>query len=202
MTEPARILLVRHGQSEANALGRFAFRRWDPGLTSLGWEQAERLVADLVDVPITRLVSSPLRRARETVTPLAEARHLPIEDLPGLAELDMGRWDGHPLSDVAREDTAAWQAWRRDPEASPPPRGERISQVGGRVIAALDSLVLEPSALVVASTHADCLKGVMVHLLGVTGPLSRRIDVPNLGRLLLARTERGWRIALGDPRYA
>ena len=196
MTEPARILMVRHGQSEANALGRFAFRRWDPGLTALGWEQARSLVAALAGVPIERIVSSPLRRARETVAPLADSRGLPVADLPGLAELDMGRWDGHPLRELARSDPAAWRAWRRDPEASPPPRGERISQVGARVMAALDSLPVAPG-LTVASSHSDCLKGVLVHLLGVSGPASRRLDVPNLGQLLLTQSPRGWRLTLG-----
>lgn len=198
MTEPARILMVRHGHSEANALGRFAFRRWDPGLTTLGWEQARSLVASLAGIPIERIVSSPLRRARETVAPLAEARGLDVADLPGLAELDMGRWDGHPLGELAQSDAAAWGAWRRDPEASPPPRGERISQVGARVIAALDSLAAVPG-ITVASTHADCLKGALVHLLGVSGPASRRLDVPNLGQLLLTQSPRGWRITLGGP---
>lgn len=188
--------MVRHGHSEANALGRFAFRRWDPGLTALGWEQARSLVSDLAGVPIAAAVSSPLRRARETITPLAEARGLFVSEVPDLAELDMGRWDGHPLVELARDDPEAWRAWRRDPEASPPPRGERISEVGQRVMAALDALPRTPGGLVVASTHSDCLKGVMVHLLGVSGPQSRRLDVPNLGQLLLTASPRGWRMTL------
>ncbi len=190
--------MVRHGQSEANAVGRFAFRRWDPGLTVLGWEQARSLVVALGGVPIERIVSSPLRRARETVAPLAEARGLSVVDLPGLAELDMGRWDGHPLMELARSDAAAWRAWRRDPEASPPPRGERISQVGERVMATLDSLPASPGGLTVASSHADCLKGVLVHLLDISGPASRHLEVPNLGQLLLTQGPRGWRITLGS----
>ena len=190
--------MVRHGQSEANAVGRFAFRRWDPGLTAQGWEQAQFLVAALVGVPIERIVSSPLRRARETVAPLAEARGLCVADLPGLAELDMGRWDGHPLTELATSDPTAWRAWRRDPEASPPPRGERISQVGERVMAALDSLPACPGGLTVASSHADCLKGLLVHLLGISGPSSRRLEIPNLGQLLLTQSARGWRVTLGS----
>lgn len=197
MTEPARVLLVRHGHSEANALGRFAFRRWDPGLTESGLEQARGLVGELAGVPVIRVVSSPLRRARETVAPLAEARGLSVVSLPGLAEWNMGPWDGQPLAGIAHDDPAAWRAWRRDPETSPPPRAERISQVGERALAALDSLDWSQPGLTVGVTHSDCLKGILVRLLGVPGPLSRRIDVPNLGRILLTHAERGWRVTLG-----
>jgi broad specificity phosphatase PhoE len=190
------VLLVRHGESEANATNRFAYRSWDPGLTERGWQQARQLAAQLAHAPITRLVTSPLRRARETLEPLAESLGLPIEVLPALAELDMGRWDGAVLSELAQQEPQAWQAWRRDPDANPPPRGERLSGVGRRVLQGLDQL-RDTTGLVVAGTHADCVKGALTHLLGVSGPLSRRLVVPNTGQLLLRAMDDGtWRIVL------
>lgn len=190
------VLLVRHGESESNAAGRFAFKTWDPGLTARGLQQAESLVAQLTGAPVVRIVSSPLRRAKETLTPLAEARQLPIEELPQLAELNMGQWDGKVLKDLARQEPTEWQAWRRDPEANPPPRGERISMVGTRVMEGLETL-RGTSGLVVAGTHADCIKGVVVDLLKATGPGSRRLQVPNLGQVLIRATDTGsWMLCL------
>jgi broad specificity phosphatase PhoE len=194
---PLFVLLVRHGESEANALNRFAYRTWDPGLTDRGREQAQRLVRQLAETPIVRLVSSPLRRARETLEPLAQDRGLSIEVLPALAELDMGRWDGAVLSELAQQDPQAWLAWRRDPDANPPPRGERLSGVGSRVLDGLNRL-RGTEGLVVAGTHADCVKGALIRLLGVSGPASRRLFVPNTGQLLLRAMDDGtWRVVLG-----
>ncbi|HEV8298662.1 MAG TPA: histidine phosphatase family protein [Acidimicrobiales bacterium] len=58
-----RVWLVRHGEPSV-AIGR------DPGLTELGHRQAEALVDALGPAPV---VTSPLRRARETALPLEHA---------------------------------------------------------------------------------------------------------------------------------
>ena len=194
---PLLILLVRHGQSESNATGRFAYRTWDPPLTDLGWAQARELMTQLTGVPIARVVSSPLRRARETVEPLAHERSLVTTVIPELSELDMGSWDGEILTEVAARDPDAWKAWRRDPDANPPPRGEKLSAVGSRVLAGLDTL-RTGRGLVVAATHADCVKGALVHLLGSSAASARRLHVPNGGQLLLRAMDDGtWRVVLG-----
>lgn len=177
-------------------MGRFAFRTWDPGLTERGREQARALAGQLAGVPIARLISSPLRRARETLMPLAEARELPITTFAELAELNMGRWDGQVLSDLATREPKAWQAWRRDPETNPPPRGERISGVGIRVLAGLEKIRGE-QGLVVAATHADCLKGVVLQVLGASGPAIRKLHAPNIGQVLLRAADTGgWIVSL------
>ncbi|MGC8488233.1 MAG: histidine phosphatase family protein [Clostridia bacterium] len=192
---PLTVLMVRHGESEANAIGRFAFRSWDPGLTERGAEQARQLVFELAGVNVAGVVSSPLRRAIDTVTPLAEARHLSVEIVPELAELDMGSWDGQALKEVAQNDPTAWRAWRRDPEKNPPPRGERISQAGQRVLQGLDRL-RGRQGLYVAATHADCVKGAVLAVTGGYGPQARRLFVPNAGQILLRATEMGWLMVL------
>ncbi len=51
-------------------------------LTELGRRQAQALVHLLADLPVTRLLSSPVRRCRETLTPLGDARGLPVVDEP------------------------------------------------------------------------------------------------------------------------
>lgn len=189
------MLLVRHGESEANAAGRFAYRVWDPGLTPRGRRQAQQLADQLRRVKVSRLVSSPLRRALETLEPLARAHGLPIEVLPALAELNMGTWDGARLKDLPHQDPERWARWRRDPDRYPPPDGEALSAVGARVLAGLDTL-RGVEGLVVAGTHADCVKGAIAHILGISGPASRRVFVPNGGQVLLRATDDGWRVIL------
>lgn len=178
------VLLVRHGESEANAEGRFASRIWDPHLTEAGRLQAQALVRQLEGLEIRHLVSSPLARARETLEPLAQARHLPVEILPELSEVDLGDWDGRHWRELW--DLEPFAAWRRDPERFPPPGGESILQVGRRVLGALARFLDQhPPGLTVAATHADCLKAAILVVLGAEGPAARAIYSPNLGQLLL-----------------
>jgi len=184
VAEWVEVLLVRHGESEANAVGRFASRVWDPHLTETGRAQAQDLVRQLAEVDIRHLVSSPLARARETLEPLARMRGLTVEVLPDLSEVHLGDWDGQSWRELWDQEPFA--AWRRDPERFPPPGGESILQVGRRVLAALASFLDgHTPGLTVAATHADCLKAAMLVVLGAEGPAARAIFSPNLGQLLL-----------------
>jgi phosphohistidine phosphatase SixA len=74
---PVSVFVLRHAEAlEATAEER------DPGLAPAGLERAEALARLLEHAGPTRLYSSPLRRARATLAPLAKARELVIEDHP------------------------------------------------------------------------------------------------------------------------
>lgn len=180
------VLLVRHGESEANAVGRFASHSWDPHLTQTGHRQADDLAEQLQHAPIRHIVTSPLLRAQETIAPLAAARQITPVILPDLAEVNLGQWDGQRLADLEQAKSDAFEAWRRDPETNPPPGGESIGTVGRRVLKTLEEFVThhEPG-LTVAATHADCLKGVVLVVTKASGPAARTLFVPNCGQLML-----------------
>ncbi|MCY0897425.1 MAG: histidine phosphatase family protein [Firmicutes bacterium] len=197
------ILLVRHGESEANRLGRFAYHSWDPHLTEVGRAQARQLVAQLQHAPIKHLATSPLARARETIQPLADCLGLVPTVLADLAEVNLGAWDGARLSDLERSNNGAFHAWRQDPEANPPPGGESILAVGQRVLGALERYTgsVDPG-MTVAATHADCIKGAFLVVTQASGPSARSLLVPNLGQLHLRYHANGhrWALVLG-PHY-
>lgn len=193
----ADVLLVRHGESEANRSGQLARRSWDPPLTQKGVLQSERLATQLITAPVHYIVTSPLLRARETVAPLSRIHHIQPITLDDLAEVDLGAWDGRRLKDLETANLPDFMAWRKDPEANPPPGGENIVSVGERVLATLESFLENhrPSGLTVAATHADCIKGAVLVVLQTHGPASRHILVPNAGQLLLRHFDRGrWTI--------
>lgn len=180
------VLLVRHGESEANATGRFAYHSWDPHLTDIGRTQAKILAHQLKYAPIQHIVSSPLTRAQETIGPLARQFHLDPVILSDLSEVNLGLWDGERLSDLERSKDVSFQAWRKDPEENPPPGGESILTVGHRVLHTLeDFLTQQTEGLTVAATHADCLKGVLLVVTKASGPAARSLFVPNCGQLFL-----------------
>lgn len=78
-----RLLLVRHGRPDEAADDAA-----DPGLRADGREQAAAVAALLAQEPVTHVVSSPLRRARETAAPLAQRLSLPVTVIDGWAEAD------------------------------------------------------------------------------------------------------------------
>ncbi len=179
------VLLVRHGESEANKLGRFACHSWDPPLTPRGTWQAERLAQQLHGWPIRYLLSSPLARAQMTIAPLAQRLAMAPIVLDGLAEVNLGQWDGQAVRDL-ESNNPAFRAWRTDPEKNPPPGGESILTVGTRVLRALEAFWRSQApGLAVAATHADCIKGSVLVVTQATGPIARQLWVPNCGQLLL-----------------
>lgn len=197
------VLLVRHGESQGNADGRFAYHSWDPHLTETGKRQAAELVEQLKDAPIQHIVTSPLIRAQETVAPLAARHHLEPLILPDLSEVNLGLWDGERLADLESSRNVSFQAWRRDPEENPPPGGESILTVGRRVLGILQDFVNRNGpGLTVAGTHADCIKGAVLVITRAAGPTARSITVPNCGQLLIRYhpSFRRWTLVLG-PLY-
>jgi probable phosphoglycerate mutase len=95
-----RLLFVRHGQSEWNALGRWQGQA-DPPLSDLGRAQARLAAAAItaatarVAAPVTGIVTSTLIRALETATIVSDVLGVhPIHLEPDLVERDAGEWSG------------------------------------------------------------------------------------------------------------
>ncbi len=151
------LILVRHGQTAANAAG-LLLGRADPPLTELGRRQAEALAAALRS-PV-RVIASPLARARET----AEAFGRPVEVDERWIEMDYGSLDGLAVSAVAAE---VWERWRAD-ATFVPGGGESLAAVGIRVRAACDELAEEASERDIAVvTHVSPIKAAIAWALGV-----------------------------------
>ncbi|MFZ1063463.1 MAG: histidine phosphatase family protein [Acidimicrobiales bacterium] len=99
---------LRHGESEANARGRYAGGSDDSPLTEKGRRQA-RTARDLLPNDVSWIVSSPLSRAYETAQIVRDALDatLPIELDGRVAEFDMGSMSGMPYQDVTTEEMVA-----------------------------------------------------------------------------------------------
>jgi len=91
-----QLLLVRHALPFRTEAGEGS----DPELSQEGWRQARRLPDALARFPITRLVSSPQRRAVQTAEPVAAARNLSLDIDDRLAEYDRGLSHYVPIEEV------------------------------------------------------------------------------------------------------
>jgi broad specificity phosphatase PhoE len=161
------LVLVRHGQTDANARG-LLLGRADPPLSELGRSQAAALAA-LVPAD-ARVVASPLLRTQET----AAAFGRPVDVDERWIELDYGQFDGRPVGDVPPE---VWREWRADPHFVPA-GGESLAMLGLRVRAACEDLLDEARDRdVVVVSHVSPIKAAIGWALGVGDEVGWRMFV-------------------------
>jgi probable phosphoglycerate mutase len=89
-----RLLLIRHGQTPGNVLGRLDTAHPGPGLTDLGLRQAAAIPDALRSDPIDTIFVSTLLRTRLTAHPLAADRGLELKVATGLHEIEAGSLEG------------------------------------------------------------------------------------------------------------
>lgn len=156
------LILLRHGQTEANANGLLQ-GRIDLALDDTGRVQAQKCGAHIREqFPGARVIASPLLRARETASCIADS--FEVDDR--FVELDYGDWDGVALTDVPQDE---WARWRVDPSFRPP-GGESLVELDNRVRPALEELVDEARhGHVVVVSHVSPIKSAVTWALGV-GP--------------------------------
>lgn len=168
-------LLVRHGHSTSNGEGVLAGRLPGIHLTDRGRQQVAALAARFADVPVARVVTSPLERCVETATPLAAAMGVrPVVD-DALQECAYGAWTGRKLAELAKE--PLWATVQDDPESARFPDHDRyaaesLREMAERVVGAvrrIDAEVLAesgPGAVWVAVSHGDLVKAVLADATG------------------------------------
>jgi probable phosphomutase (TIGR03848 family) len=163
------LLLVRHGRSTANSAGVLTGRAAGVHLDDTGLEQARAAGVRLDPVTPVVIVSSPLERCRETAAGMFPGRDVVVEDR--LMETDFGDWTGRLLSDLVKE--PLWAEVQSAPSRIAFPRGESFAALSGRVTAAIeewDDRVRQeygPWAIWAAVSHADPIKAVVAHAIGL-----------------------------------
>lgn len=162
------MLVVRHGQSEWNALGRWQGQE-DPPLTDLGRLQA-RVAAGRIGT-VDLVVASDLQRAVETASIIAADLGVgPVVVEQGLRERHAGEWQGLTKDDIEQ----GWPGWLA--EHRRPPEFEATDPFTERITAALDNLArVHAGAEILVVSHG----GVIYLLEEHHGHAFERI--PNLG---------------------
>ncbi|MGQ0715748.1 MAG: histidine phosphatase family protein [Pseudonocardiales bacterium] len=174
------LILVRHGQTDANARG-LLLGRADPPLNETGRRQARALAAALPRA--ARIVSSPLARARHTAAVLAGAAPgvMDAEDVEVDArwiEMDYGDLDGRPATAL---DERSWRAWRQDPDFVPA-GGESLAAVCSRVREACIELADDAARCdVVVVSHVSPIKAAVTWALGVGDEVGWRMFLADAG---------------------
>jgi alpha-ribazole phosphatase len=163
---PFVLHLLRHG---APALPGRLMGRTDCEATHDG---IAACVARAAELDVAHILSSDLQRARRAADAIADPRALKPAIDPRWRELDFGAWDGMAPEDV---ETEALQRFWDDPEANPPPEGERWSDLTARVSDAIAALEPVPTLVV---THGGAIRAALHLLCGFGRETLWAFDLP------------------------
>jgi probable phosphoglycerate mutase len=188
------ILLVRHGENEFVKKGRLAGRLVGVHLNQNGCEQAKALAGLLADVPIKALYSSPLERALETATPLADKLGLEILPRDGLIEVDIGEWQGKTVKGLSR--LKLWRTVQNAPSRMHFPGGETFAEAQFRICSELEVLASmhQDGDVIVCVSHSDPIKLAVAFYLGLPIDLFQRLHISPASITSLIFSQSGCRL--------
>lgn len=177
-----QVLLVRHALPLRSEHGEGS----DPDLSEQGRQQVERLPQALARFPISRVVSSPQRRAVQTAEPVAAARRLTVEIDDRFAEYDRDLPLYIPVEQIREERP---DEWARLAQGHLPSAVDEDA-FRARVRAAVDDLVsaAEPEDTVAVFSHGGVINVLLHEILGTARLLSFPVDYASVTRLLFSRS--------------
>jgi len=161
------LLLIRHGENDYTKTHKLAGRLPGVHLNEHGQKQAQALAEALKEVPIKAIYSSPLERAVETATPIAEARGLKVQIEKGLLETNVGKWQGRSLASLRLH--KHWKVVQQAPSRAQFPEGETFYELQTRVAAAIDAILRKYKShdIIACVFHADPIKLAIAHYIGL-----------------------------------
>lgn len=168
-----QLLLLRHGATPPQRPRRFLGRS-DVPLSEEGRAQAARWQDALADVALDAAWCSPLARCRETARIVLTGRSMEPAILPGLAEIDLGAWEGLTVEDVRQRFPGQHEARGRDLAGYRTPGGESFRDVAARARQALDAMLASAGPgpwRLLAVAHAGVNRALLCTLLAM--PLER-----------------------------
>lgn len=172
----SRFLLIRHApHAEMNRI--LTGRSTGISLDAHGRREAARLADRLSHQAIDALFTSPRERARETAEAIA-AKHasLHVQVSDALDEVEFGRWAG--VSFDALQADPLWRRWNEARSTVRAPGGETMAEVQARALRLIGSLAdSSPGSTIALVTHAEVVRAVACHALGLSLDEWHRIEV-------------------------
>jgi broad specificity phosphatase PhoE len=185
-----RVVLIRHGETDWNATGRWQGRAPVP-LNEVGMEQAQRLAQYLAahGPRLGALYSSDLKRAMQTAAAIAAPQGLTVLPEPGLREIDLGDWQGLTRAEAEAWDAERYAAYIAARGGSPPPNGESWDQVKARARRTFDDLTAryDETSTAALVSHGGTIGRLIESLFGAI----ERPTLSNTSITILERTTPG-----------
>lgn len=191
-----KLLLVRHGITEANSARRFAGHS-DIELSAAGYRQVEQLRDHLADEPISAVYSSDLRRARVTAEIISAGRGLDIIGCPELREMNYGAAEGLTFDEIKQRYPELGQMVADFDLGLRFPEGESFLGFIERTVSFLDRVNQHgDDDTILVTAHSGPLRVLVCHLLGVDQSHWRQFRLANASLSIIDTYPRGAIIGL------
>lgn len=186
--------LVRHGVTAETG---HRLTGWTEGvaLNDEGRAQAAAAGAFLSSVKLRAIYTSPVQRCSETARIVAESHpRLQPQELMEIGEVRFGTWSGSSFKALRRR--RLWETVQRWPSLARFPEGESFTEVQARAVAGLDALRAEhPRGAICCVSHADVIKLIVAHYLGMHIDLFQRIVIGPASVSVVTVGEHGPRVS-------
>jgi probable phosphoglycerate mutase len=167
----ARLVLVRHGETDWNRQGRFQ-GQIDIPLNENGHSQAAAAGRFLAAVSLQRAYTSSMARPRQTAEAILRSHPgVPLTSVRALVEIGHGEWEGRLEPEIAEGWPELLAAWKLAPDTVQMPGGETIQDVWQRSLAGWQTIAasLDPQETALVVAHDAVNKTILCALLGL-GP--------------------------------
>ena len=166
------LFLVRHGETDWNAAGRWQGQT-DVPLNPRGREQAREVAGRLRSVGLAAIASSDLLRARTTAEIVASELGLAVSHLDAaLRERRFGCFEGLTREEVVARFPEAWARYLADPGPAPP-GGESREELLARLLPAVASAATRLPGPVLVVMHGGAMRALLAeHVSGIPRPSS------------------------------
>lgn len=180
----ATVIGVRHG--EVHNPGAVIYAGLPGfGLSEAGRAQAAAVATALAAGPVVAVYASPLDRAQETASAIAEATGAAVVADERLEEWrHWHQWAGLTWDELRERGREAWDAYTTDPGSVT--SGESLDELADRMGSWLEDVRVEhPSGVVVGVSHLEPLRAILLRLLGRPASELFTVDIPVGGAVRL-----------------
>ncbi len=174
-----RLYLVRHGQTEWNAVRKFQGHT-DVPLSPFGRNQAAHLAKHLKKIKFDVGLTSDLIRAKETALIIIGKSNLELKTDIRLREINFGEWEGLTLEEIKSAYQDIVQKWWNEPVNTLIPGGEMYSEVAKRAMVSVEKIVENyPNKNVLLVSHGGAILSIICSIMGIDLNLYRRMRLDN-----------------------
>ncbi|GGC64623.1 histidine phosphatase family protein [Hoyosella rhizosphaerae] len=191
----ARLLLVRHAESESNILRKLDTKPPGAALTKTGHKQARKLAELLALTDDDILVSSIAVRAQQTAMPIAESLGRSVTTVEGIHEIQAGDLELRSDHEAHRIYVATYTEWLHGNDSARIPGGESGHDLMDRYLPVISTLrtdyLKHTSGRIVVVSHGAAIRAIAAKLTGIDPGFALRHRLENTGGVELAPTAAG-----------
>ena len=190
-----KIVLVRHGETEWNKLGRFQGHS-DIPLNSRGIAQAKETASAVVPWKHSAVYASPLIRTMQVAQEISRLGGMPVIGVDGFKELSLGDLEGATGEQWRKDWPEVFSAWREDPASMLMPNGESLSDLQDRAwnsLVELEQAHPQDDFLIIVS-HNFAIRAMVGKVLGMSLSNFHRMSLGLSSICVIESDQRGRRL--------